>query len=143
MAVYHFTWHAHGTWRPDNPRGYVERNKGILPPDPEEAARRDRNEEHRRVEFDEATQAVLIAGASDACMRRGWRLHAAGTDPTHVHLLISWHEYVEWAHVRDRLKNVLSLFLGRLKHQQGGNWFVGNGSRKRVKDQEHFDHLVN
>ena len=143
MPVYHFTWHAHGTWRPDNGRGYVERGEGILPPDPQEAERRDRNQKNDRVEFDAPMQGVLIAGAYDCCVRRGWRLHAGGTDPTHVHLLTSWREYVEWSAVRDRLKNLLSLFLGRLKQRPGGNWFVDNGSRKRVTRREHFDYLVN
>ena len=86
MFVYNFTWHAHGTWNPDNPRGYVERDKGILPPDPETADMPRRIERHPVVLFDNEMCNVLITGAADICTHRGWKLHAGATDPTHVHL---------------------------------------------------------
>jgi hypothetical protein len=37
VAVYHFTYHAYRSWMPDNPKGYVRRGEGILPPDAEMA----------------------------------------------------------------------------------------------------------
>jgi hypothetical protein len=49
---------------------------------------------------------------------------------------------MDWQYVRDKLKNILSLFLGRLAGQQGKRWFVADGSRKRVNDRDHFDYLV-
>ena len=33
MPVYLFTFHAYGSWLPDNPRGYVRRKEGIQPQD--------------------------------------------------------------------------------------------------------------
>ncbi len=38
MPCYLFTFHAFGTWMPDREEGFVQRKKGILPPD-EELAR--------------------------------------------------------------------------------------------------------
>ncbi len=87
-------------------------------------------------------QAVLIAGAADVCRRRCWRLHASGTDPTHGHFLISWNEFTPWSDVSDKLKNLLSLFLGRLANETGRRWFSAQQSRKRVRTRQHFDYLM-
>jgi hypothetical protein len=40
------------------------------------------------------------------------------------------------------LKNLLSLFLGRLAKETGRRWFCAQQSRKRVTTREHFDFLV-
>ncbi|MBC8104990.1 MAG: hypothetical protein H7Z14_00235, partial [Anaerolineae bacterium] len=113
MAVYHFTLHAWGTWDADNRRGYTVRGEGYQPPDPDEQRRREENKLQQVLEFDAGMQRVLIAGTNDICERREWTFHGAGTDPTHFHALISWRAFVEWEFVRDKLKNILSLFLGR------------------------------
>ena len=41
----------------------------------------------------------------------------------------------------EKIKNLLSLFLGRMTNKPGRRWFVVGGSRKRVLDQNHLDHL--
>jgi hypothetical protein len=84
----------------------------------------------------------MIAGADDICRRRKWRLHAAGFEVTHGHFLVSWRGYVSWIEARAKLKNLLSLFLGRLAEAQGQEWFVDGGSRKRVATRKHFDYLI-
>ena len=95
------------------------------------------------VNFDEGMQKVLIAGGHDVCTRRAWRPHAFGTDPTHAHYLISQRGYFDFLEVRRKLKNILSLFLGRYTGETGRPWFAADGSSKQVKDQDHFDYLVN
>ena len=65
------------------------------------------------VKFDEQIQRVLIHGAIDICNRRKWRLHAVGTEAGHAHYLISWRGYVAWNDVMQKLKNLLSFFLGK------------------------------
>jgi hypothetical protein len=142
VAVYHFTFHAFGTWDADNRRGYTVRGEGYQPPDSKEQRRRDENMLQEVIEFDEAMQKVLIAGTYDICHRRGWTFHGAGTDPTHFHPLISWKGFVEWQDVRDKLKNILSLFLGRWTGIEGRTWFVEGGSRKRVVERSRYDHLL-
>jgi len=37
MPVYHFTFHAFGTWLPDHPKGYYKHGKSWRPPDPKKA----------------------------------------------------------------------------------------------------------
>ena len=72
-----------------------------------------------------------------------WRLHFAATEQTHVHYLISWPDQQSWQAVSNRLKNVASLMLGRKTNSPGRDWFVRHGSRKRVRDRQHFDYLIN
>jgi hypothetical protein len=142
MAVYFFTLHAYRSWSPDHHRGYVRRDEGILPPDPEMAEAYDELARQEPVEFTKQIQDVMIAGAYDICQRRHWRLHAVAFELSHLHLLFSWKEFIEWLEVRAKLKNLLSLFLGRMHGEQGINWFSDGGSRKRVHDRKHFNYLI-
>jgi len=83
MAVGLFTFHAYGTWWPDDGRGYTRKGGGVVPRDTDMAERYQERAASDPVEFDEQMQRVLIAGMQDLCTRRSWRLHAVGTDPTH------------------------------------------------------------
>jgi hypothetical protein len=74
---------------------------------------------------------------------RDWRLHRVAGEPSHVHVLVSWSEYVSWQKVRDKLKNLMSLQLGRQFSAPGRRWFSGGASRKRVRDRRHFEYLMN
>jgi hypothetical protein len=142
VAVYHFTWHAFGTWRADHRRRFTVRGEGYQPPDPDEQTRREENLTQPVVYFDEMMQRILIVGTHDVCARRGWQFYGAGNDATHFHVAVGWSEFVEWQLVRDKLKNLLSLFLGRWTGIEGRTWFVEGGSRKRVSDKEHLDYLL-
>jgi hypothetical protein len=143
VAVYHFTLHAMGSWHADHPRGYTARDGGYRLPNPDEQQRREQGMSQPQVEFDEGMQRVLVAGTSDICERRQWIFYGAANDPTHFHALIGWQRFVDWQEARDKLKNVLSLFLGRWVGQEGVTWFVDGGSRKRVEERKHFDYLLN
>ena len=142
MPVYHFTFHAYRSWSPSHPRGYTKRGEGYLPPDDKMAQHYDDCARFPRVWFSDAIQEVLVLGCIDVCRRRGWRLHAVGTDLTHLHFVVSWREFVAWQYVRQKMKNVLSLLLGRLTGTTGRPWFVRDGSRKRVKNRAHLDYLM-
>ncbi len=142
MAVYLITLHAYRTWGPDKPRGFVRKGQGIQPPSEEVARMYNGQAGDDPVSFSVVSQRVLITGAYDICAHRQWRLHAVGTDPTHGHFLISQSGFMNWQAVRDKLKNLLSLFLGRASGVQGKRWFVADGSRKHVQNKAHFDYLV-
>jgi hypothetical protein len=142
MAVGLFTFHAYGTWWPDNGRGYTKKDGGVLPPDADMADRYRERAVFEVVGFNADMQKVLIVGMHDLCGRRQWRVHAVGSDPTHGHFLVSHPGYFDFVEARDKMKNLLSLFLGRATGATGRQWFAGGGSNKRVKDRKHFDHLV-
>jgi hypothetical protein len=143
MPVYLFTFHSYRSWNPDHPRGFVQRGKGILPPDADLAKEYEKRAKGPTTLFDRSCQRILIWISYDACMRRKWRLHYVATETTHVHILVSWKEYELWRKVGTRLKNLASLMLGRKLGQPKGKWFSRKGSRKRVSDRKHFDYLVN
>jgi REP element-mobilizing transposase RayT len=131
-----------GTWMPDREEGFVRRDQGILPPD-EELARqyRDRSKENE-VTFDSRLQRLLIEETRVACEKQRYRSHYIATEPTHVHALVSWPDERPWLKIRNGLKSSLTRRLNS-DVQQRDKWFVESASRKQVKDDDHFDHLMN
>jgi hypothetical protein len=142
MPVYHFTLHAYRSWSPAHRRGYTQKQIGYLPPDRARARNYDELAKHPKVAFTPDLQGVLILGCADICKRRGWRLHAVGTDRSHIHCIISWRGFLQWHLVVEKLKNLLSLFLGRATRQAGRRWFVTRGSRRRILNPDHLEYLV-
>ena len=49
---------------------------------------------------------------------------------------------MDWRQVMEKLKNLLSLFIGRARNEPGRKWFVVNGSRRRVTDNDHLNYLL-
>jgi len=142
MPVYHFTLHAYRSWSPAHRRGYTRKQLGYQKPDARRALQYDGLAKHPKVVFTPELQEVLVLGCADICKRRGWRLHAIATDPSHFHCVVSWRGFLEWHLVMEKLKNLLSLFLGRATRESGRRWFVNRGSRKRVINPDHLDYLV-
>ena len=142
MAVYHFTLHAYRTWSADHRRGYVKRGKGILPPDPKMAEAYARAAKQPPIIFTKQIQQILIDTALAECVAKNWRLHAAATDRTHVHLIISWKTFIPRNDVINRLKNILSYRLGKELNSTGRQWIVRGQSRRRVMDSAHLRYLI-
>ena len=140
MPVFFFTFHAYLSWLPDRGQGYVRRGKGILPPDAELAGRYRRDARESAVTFDAVIQRVLIEELLVAERFQKFRLETAGTDPSHLHVLVSWRDDRGW----DQLRNSIRSSLTRRLNMEFGRreWFVEGASRKHVKTKEHFDHLV-
>jgi REP element-mobilizing transposase RayT len=125
---------------PDRPRGFVRRGQGILPPDAALAGHYRQDATQTEATFDGRIQSLLIAEVQAAAFHQGFRTHFVATEPTHVHVLVSWRDDRGWLKVRTGLKASLSRCLNRQVQQR--TWLVDNASRKRVKDREHFDYLV-
>lgn len=143
MAVYHFTIHAYRSWRPDHPRGYTRKGNGYQRPDTEMAEDYDEAASQPAVIFDDAIQREILVLAHQICEEEGWRLEGAGFDESHTHLVVSWHHFVSWEKVDQRLKNLLSLKLNRRRGITGKRWFVRRHSAPRqVLDRAHFDRLL-
>ena len=140
MPVYHFTYHAHGSWLPDHPRGYTRRRAKVVPPDPEMADRYRANMKQASVEFTPRVQQLMIEELQTACEKQGYRLHSAATGPTHLHAVVSWKSDRACQRVRAGIQSSLSR---RLNAAFGKKmWFVAHPSRKRVKDGKHLEYLV-
>jgi hypothetical protein len=143
MAVYHFTLHAYRSWNADNPRGFVKHDQGIQLPDSARADFYNSQALQEAVLFATEHQHVMARIVADACMRRKWRLHGMAFEATHVHILVSWRIFTDWKAVRAKLKNLMSLELGRHFDLPGRSWIAREGSRKQVRDRKHFDYLMN
>ena len=143
MPCYLFTWHAYRTWNADHRRGFVQKAGKIEPPNTSLARFYDQQAKQPRTGFRPFHQRVMIWITRDACVRRNWRLHAVAATPSHIHTLVSWRsEETTWRDVGRRIKLLCSLMLGRKSGRVGRKWFVRRGSRKRVSDRAHFDHLI-
>src|SRR3954462_5248664 len=85
-----FTFHGYGTWWPDHPRGYVRKNEGVLPPDPDMGEQYRDNAKFDVLRFDRAKQQVIVDAVREVCERSGVRLHYAVAVSTHAHAVVSW-----------------------------------------------------
>jgi hypothetical protein len=143
MPVYLFTYHAYRSWMPDRPRGFVQKGRGIQPKNDASAEEYREAAKDEPFEFDVTTQVQLIGKSLAVCCEEKWRLHGASTESTHLHLLVSWHdEASKSSKVRGRIKNLVSLELARRADVTGRPWLAGDASRRPVRDEGHFRHLM-
>lgn len=140
MPCYLFTYHGYGTWMPDHPRGYVKRKVGILASDAHMAECYRKNQQQDTVSFDRRIQRLIIEEALVAFDFQNLRGHFIATDPTHIHVLLSWNTEAVWQSVRSSVRSSLTRRLNR--EIQRRTWFAKQPSRKRVRDQQHFEHLI-
>lgn len=140
MPCYFFTFHAYGTWLPDRKRGFIRHDgEGVHKQDIALGQTYKQQMKQDIVYFDHKAQQCMIQALLDAADIIDIRLHGIGTDTTHLHILTSWYGQRTWEQLRYKLKRVLTYRLAELHQQQ---WFVRAGSRKRVKDHEHFNYLM-
>src|SRR5262245_55881222 len=92
MPVFHFTYHAYRSWMPDREEGFVQKHRGPQPKNEKLARAYAEAAEWSCVLFDSDDQQFLIETVLDVCGRRSWRLHAAATEPTHLHAVVSWRD---------------------------------------------------
>ncbi len=143
MPVCLFTYHTYRSWMPDRQRGFVQKGRGIQPPSAKLARAYGKAARHPPFLLDADAQGFLIEVALDVCRRRGWKVHGIATDPTHLHVLVSWRSRARWQDVTGKLKNILSTALSKRAGVTGRPWFVDGSSRKQVRDREHFEYLMN
>jgi REP element-mobilizing transposase RayT len=140
MPCYHFTFHGHGTWMPDEDGGYVTRDDGQLAQDVVMAARyRDLMVEDE-VEFTEDQEKTMIDEVHIAAGKQNFRVHYVATEPTHIHILVSWKDERPFEKLRASIRQSISRRLGMDYERR--TWLSEGGSRRKVSSQEHFDYLV-
>lgn len=140
MPCYLFTYHAYGSWMPDRKTGYVRRNEGVLVADRQMATCYRKNLKGGVVKFNVSIQRKLIDAAMEAFSYQSLRGHSIATDPSHVHVLVSWNDDRTWQLIRRRVRTSLTMQLNRAFTLR--TWFAKQPSRKRVRDRQHFDYLV-
>ena len=126
---------------PDHDRGYVRRKEGILATDLKMSTYYRRNLLHDPVIISREMQSLLINASLEAFKFQDLRGHYIATETTHLHLLVSWHSNATWQLVRRRLGSSLTRCLNREIERRP--WFSKQPSRKHVREQQHFDYLLN
>jgi hypothetical protein len=143
MPVYLFTYHAYQSWLPDHRRGYVKKGAGIQAPSTHLADAYRAEAKYPPFLFDSLTQYYLILKAQSVCIDDEYRLHGAGSESTHLHMVVSWRDdLLPYSKVRGRIKNLMSLDMSRRAGITGRPWFSVGGSRKRVNDLNHLRYLL-
>ena len=142
MPVYLFTYHAYGTWWPDRPQGFVQEGKGIQPTNTHLAQAYRAAANHTPVSFTGSQQKAMIEKLHHIAETDRLSVYGVSSDTSHLHVLVGWEDGRGYAKVRGRIKNLLALHLSRLAGKTGRPWFVKESSRKRVKDEGHFEYLL-
>ena len=125
---------------PDRQQGYVKKGHGVLSPDPQAAQRYRALQKESTASFDGSIQPLMIAEAIVTADKRRFRLHGVATESTHLHVLISWNDDRQFAALRRGLRESISR---RLNSHLARRWLEAGGSRKQVREQEHFNYLMN
>jgi hypothetical protein len=92
------------------------------------------------VQFCGDLQLLMIDELNIAATKQSFRLHFVATEPTHLHVLVSWKDERPWSKVRISIKSSLTRRFNREVAER--QWFSEGGSRRRVINQDHFDYLV-
>ena len=140
MPCYLFTYHAHGSWLPDHPRGSVKRGQGVQPANHRMAALYAQNLKQRAVNFEAAIQQLIIDAVIEACNAQDCCCHFIATDRMHVHVLTSWSSTRLWQIIRKQLRYNATQRLNKAIGRQ--DWFSKSPSRKQVRNLAHFDYLM-
>ena len=140
MPCFVFTYHAHGSWLPNHPRGYVKRGKGYLPRDVQLAEKYREQMNGPTVVFTPIEQEVAIGTLVQAVGFINCELHYVPTDRTHIHAIVSWSDETAWQKRRNSLKKAITINLK--EQQERKTWLSEGSSRKQVSNQEHFDYLI-
>jgi hypothetical protein len=92
------------------------------------------------VQFDREIQKVMIDQTLIAAKFQRFSVDHIATNLSHLHVLDHWRDERTFERIRDGLRSSLTRRLNREFGKR--SWFSESASRKRVRDCEHFDYLV-
>lgn len=155
MPVYLLTIHAYRSWPEDHKRGYVQRGKGLQPPDPDRARWRNDHASQPPARFDQRQQQLIQTVISTSIDD----LYACATTPTHIHILFAFRSPAcqcgAAAHCNKRcparthvqtiatpLKRNLGARLAEQARVKGRKWLSRGCDITPVRDQKHLGHLL-
>ena len=141
MPCYHFTFHGYGTWMPDEDDGYVRRGEGHLPQDTTEASKYRSRMKNGEIKFNDSMQLAIIDEVHAASEHQMFRVHYVATEPTHVHILVSWQDDQR---ASEKIRSSIRQSLSRQLSKQFGRrqWLSEGGSRRKVLNEDHYGYLA-
>ena len=140
MPVYHFTFHAYGTWLPDRPEGSFKYHQGWQPPGHARAETYRSQMTDEPARFNNKAQQLLLDTLRKGETLQNYDLYALATDESHAHAVIAWRDEREPVRIRSQVKSSMT----RAINQSFGKrkWFVYGAGQTPITDEEHLHHLV-
>jgi REP element-mobilizing transposase RayT len=156
--VWFLTWTTYGTWLPGDERGFVspkfegdepERRNNVLH-SPYDAGRPELRSLALAklvgdpVFFDEGKAVVLQGQFEETAAHRGWVIVIGAVMTSHVHLVVGVSGDPEPSVLMRDFKSYGSRALNRrYAKPESGTWWTEQGSKRKVKNQQHFEAVVN
>ena len=140
MPVYHFTFHAYGTWLPDRAEGYTPYRSGWKPPDTKRADQYRDQMDQAVSRFDTPSQRHALETLLRGQPLQSDELYVFAADDSHLHAVIAWRDNREPTRVQSQVKSSLirALNEGRSKRK----WLARGAGKTPVVDEEHLHHLA-
>ena len=90
--------------------------------------------------FGHDLQQAIIQALLQSRDKQAFECYSISTDCSHVHVLLGWRDERKSLRMRSTIKGSITRHL----NNKFGTcaWLSEGGSRKQVKDQEHFDYLI-
>ena len=140
MPVYHFTFHAYGTWLPDRPEGYFLHHKGWQPPS-SACGQQYREKMNQAIKtFSSEIQQHLLDQLITASQHQRLDLYAAAIDSTHLHTAIAWRDSRSAVRIRSQIKYSLTRAL--INRYEKRQWLAHKAGQTCVNDERHLYRLV-
>jgi len=75
--------------------------------------------------------------------KAGWRFHIGVAVFNHLHLLVSWREFVSAGRTKAMFHRAMTVAMRDARGAGNGRpWLSRGGSVKRIETRRHFDHLL-
>jgi hypothetical protein len=97
---------------------------------------------HEPTIFDNTMQRKLIAHVLTIPDHIQLRVHAVSTEPSHVHVLVSWSIERSWLSMRMSVRTSITKWLKSLSFETNPLLLSRGSSRKRVHHRSHFEYLM-
>lgn len=140
MPVYHFTFHAYGTWLPDRSEGSYKYQKGWQPPGHARAESYRSQMTDQPARFTNKAQQLFLETLRKGQPLQDYELYALAADDSHLHAVIGWRDEREPVRVRSQVKSSMTRALNQ--HFGKRIWFVRSAGQTLVVDHQHLHHLV-
>ncbi|MFN3168191.1 MAG: hypothetical protein ACE37H_14105 [Phycisphaeraceae bacterium] len=140
MPVYHYTFHAYGSWLPDRPEGYTPHGQSFKPADPAIANEYRKRMRRPETHFGDGAKQHALQTLIDSQSLQHFELYAMAAEPSHLHVVVAWRDEREPTRVRSQVKTSLTRALN--KHFGKRDWFVAKAGQTPVVDEAHLHELV-
>lgn len=140
MPVYHFTFHAYGSWLPDRPEGSYVYHKGWQPPGHARAESYRQQMTAEPARFTTEHQQLFLETLRKGQPLQNYGLYGIAADESHLHTVIAWRDKREPTRFRSQIKSSMTRALNQ--HFGKRKWFVRSAGWTPIEDEQHLYQLI-